>query len=61
LVEVDIGEGMAKCMDIVVGIIIYSQMLDYANVPFRSPQCHIQGHIVENLTFPFDGKKSKIK
>jgi hypothetical protein len=35
LVEFDIGEGLTKSMEIVVGHIFHAQFLEYYKIPFR--------------------------
>jgi hypothetical protein len=53
LVEVDLKEGLAKSLKIIVEEIIHEQVLDYFKIPFRCSRCHAYGHVLKDHMHPF--------
>jgi hypothetical protein len=53
LVENDLSEELVENMDIITSDPIYSQIVDYANVPFQCDKCHCYGHITRDCEPPF--------
>eukprot|EP01018_Ginkgo_biloba_P022601 Gb_35090 [translate_table: standard] len=51
--QIDLNDGLAKSMEIVVGDKTNIQILNYSKVPFCCVQCHLYGHVVKDCPHPF--------
>ena len=45
LVELDVSKGLLPDIDIVCNSSVFTQILDYLNMPFRCSYCHETGHL----------------
>ena len=66
LVNLDLREGLVKCIILHKGNFSFTQQLDYQGIPFKCNQCHSYGHVVVDCTLSFkrkvwEGKKDIVK
>jgi len=52
LVSINIREGLAENINLKWGPDVFTQILDYENVPFRCRRCHAYGHPISECNIP---------
>jgi hypothetical protein len=49
----EINKGFFEFIQLVFMHKIYTQILDYINIPFQCSRCHLYGHVLKDFSKPF--------